>query len=106
MKEAFTKDNIENWLVEFLTSPLDKRGYVSNHHWFYAISKYHDRYEAALHINKPGNGYELINLYDTIGDGMERVDLDHLPEHALALLAIIHREAYEYYKKIVQGEQK
>ena len=107
MKEAFTKENIENWLVEFLTLPPNKHNSCGARSFFYRVEKWasEETIENALDINQPGHGYTLINLYGSNGDNWKRTDLDHLPERALALLAIIHREAYEYYKQIVQAKE-
>ena len=109
MKEAFTKENIENWLVEFLTSHLiQKKGQNFLAGWFYVIAIESEQ----LHINQLEYNYTLLNLYSLTKkkDNMVRkwkcIDLDCMPERALALLAIIHRPAYEFYKKIVQEKEK
>ena len=100
MKESFTKKNIENWLVEFLTSPPSENDLVNDQGGWYTINKNNN----VLHINKPGHqGESLINLFirEQYGhiNNWKHVDLDYFPKRALALLAIIHRPAYEYYKK-------
>ena len=107
MKEAFTKENIENWLVEFLTSPLvvtSTDAYPGNS--VVLFTPQHRWKLSTIYINPPGAHYARVNIFyrkiTEIGES-QNIQLDYFPKRALALLAIIHRPAYEIYK---QGNAK
>ena len=53
-----------------------------------------------INIDKLQDNYSLITWWRSEIYADNRIDLDYLPKCVLALLAIVHRKAYEFYKEV------